>query len=165
MPRIEQIERMRGFDHLLIGRQNQFVLQQPPAGGFMGVELHRQHGGVGLVEVIDRLLDLVLKKHVAVGDRAEWALRPNDVEDAFLALDIHPETFEAVGDFAHHRPAVEPAHLLEVGELRNLHAVEPHSHPNPHAPSVGDSQLSSTNRMSCVSRSKPSERRESRYSS
>ena len=65
-------------------------------------------------------------KHVAVGHDAERPLGPNDVEDAFLALDVHGQALEAVSDLAHHRTTIESAHLLEVGELRYLHAVQPH---------------------------------------
>src|SRR5579862_6498011 len=65
-------------------------------------------------------------EYIAIGHGAEWTPGPDDVEDALLALDVHGEPLETVGDLAHHRPAVEPTHLLKVGELRDLHAVEPH---------------------------------------
>src|ERR1700722_14843626 len=64
-------------------------------------------------------------EYIAVGYGAEGTLRPDDVEDALLALDVHGQALETVGDLAHHRPAVEAPDLLEVGELRDLHAVEP----------------------------------------
>jgi hypothetical protein len=41
-------------------------------------------------------------------------------------LDVHGEAFEAVGELARDRLAVEAAHLLEIGELGHLHAVAPH---------------------------------------
>ncbi len=129
MPRVQQIESVRSLHHLLIGGQHQFVLEQALAGDLVRVELHRQHRRVGLFEVVRRLLDFVLVEHIAVGDRAERAVGPNDVEDAFLALDVHSQAFESVGDLAHHGPAIQAAHLLEVGELRDLHAVQPHLPP------------------------------------
>src|SRR6185437_7414483 len=39
---------------------------------------------------------------------------------------IHRQSLEAVGDLTRDRPAVEAAHLLEVGELGDLHAVQPY---------------------------------------
>src|SRR3546814_2714920 len=42
-----------------------------------------------------------------------------------LVLDVHREPFEPVGQFARDGQAIEPAHLLEIGELRHLHAVAP----------------------------------------
>ena len=89
MPRIQQIECVRGLDHLFVGRQYQLVLEQALAGGLMRIELHRQDRGVGLLEIVGGLLHFVLVKHVAVGDGAERAFGPHDVENAFLALDVH----------------------------------------------------------------------------
>ncbi len=64
-------------------------------------------------------------KHVAVGDRAEGPFGPDDVVDAFLALDVHSQALESVGDFAHHRAAVQSADLLKISELRDFHAIQP----------------------------------------
>ena len=41
------------------------------------------------------------------------------------ALHVHRQAFDAVGDFARNRLAFEAADLLEVGELGDLHAVQP----------------------------------------
>src|SRR5690606_4191609 len=38
---------------------------------------------------------------------------------------IHRDALESVGDLAGDRPAVEAAGLLEIGELGDLHAVQP----------------------------------------
>ncbi len=48
------------------------------------------------------------------------------IEHAIDALDIHGEAFQSIGDLARHRIAIEAADLLEIGELRHLHAVAPH---------------------------------------
>ena len=111
---------------MFVGRQHQFVFEQAPAGGLMRIELHRQHRRVRLFEVVSGLLHFVLMEHIAIGDRAERPIGPDHIEDAFLALDIHRQALEAVGDFAHHGAAIQPADLLEVSELRDLHAVQPH---------------------------------------
>ena len=50
---------------------------------------------------------------------------PDEVEHAFLPLQVHRQALQAVGDFAEDGLAREPADFLEVGELRDLHAVEP----------------------------------------
>src|SRR6202166_2190940 len=92
----------------------------------MRIELSRKHRGVGLFKVVGGLLHFVLMKHVPIRDRTERTVGPNDIEDAFLVLNVHPQALEAVGDLAHHGPAVEAPHLLEVGELRDFHAVQPH---------------------------------------
>ena len=91
----------------------------------MGVELPEQFVDVGVLEVVLRLLDLVLVVDVAVRHATERAVGPDEIEHALDTLQVHRQALEAVGDLAHHGPAVEPAHLLEVSELRHLHAVQP----------------------------------------
>jgi hypothetical protein len=85
------------------------------------VEEPQQPVDVGELEVVLRLFDLVLMVDVAVGD----AVHPHEVEHVLATLQVHREALEPVGEFSQHRPAVEPAHLLEVGVLRDLHAVQP----------------------------------------
>ena len=79
-----------------------------------------------MLEVVGALLDLVLVEHVAVGHAAVRAFGPDKVVDVVHILQVHRQTLEAVGDLAGDRPALEPAGLLEIGELGHLHAVEPH---------------------------------------
>ena len=64
-------------------------------------------------------------KHIAIGDAAKRTVSPYDVENALDTLQVHREALEAVGDFAGDGFAVEAADLLEVGELRDFHAVQP----------------------------------------
>ena len=68
------------------------------------------------------MLDLVLEVDVAVGD----AVRKLQVIHRFDVLQVHRHALETVRDLASDRIAVEAADLLEVRELRDLHAVEPH---------------------------------------
>src|SRR5690606_28961025 len=63
--------------------------------------------------------------HVAVGDLAERAVGVHQVVHRIHALQVHGQAFQAVGDFAGHRVALDAANLLEVGELGDFHAVEP----------------------------------------
>jgi len=65
-----------------------------------------------------------------IGSRLVGALRAVaavevEIEDVLDALHIHRQPFEAVSQFARHRRAFEAGDLLEVGELRDLHAVAP----------------------------------------
>ena len=43
----------------------------------------------------------------------------------FNALDVHRQAFQAVRDFNGNRFNVDTTNLLEVGELRYFHAVQP----------------------------------------
>ena len=101
-------------------------LEQALALLLEGIELARELGHIGELEVVARLLDLVLVIDVAVGDLAKRSVGPHEVVEALDALQVHREPLEAVGDLAHDRAAVEAADLLEVGELGDLHAVQPH---------------------------------------
>src|SRR4029079_1882274 len=49
-----------------------------------------------------------------------------EIEHAVYALHIHRQALEPVGELARDRIAVEAPDLLEIGELRQLHGVEPH---------------------------------------
>ena len=68
-------------------------------------------------------------EHVAVGDAPGFGLAPEDVVNALDSLQVHRQPLEPIGDLARHGAAVEAAHLLEVSELRDLHAVQPHLPP------------------------------------
>ena len=91
----------------------------------MRVELAEELVDVGVFEVVLRLLDLILVIDVAVRDPAQRPVGPDQVEHALDSLQVHGQALETVGDLAHHRPAVQAPDLLEVGELRNLHAIQP----------------------------------------
>ena len=54
------------------------------------------------------------------------ALGPHQIVDAVHVLEVHRDALETIGDLAGDRPAVEAADLLEIGELADLHAVQPH---------------------------------------
>src|SRR5690606_17334029 len=64
--RVQQVERMRGLAHLLVGRQGQAGLDQLQRLALAGVEAMEQFGHVGVLEVVRALLDFVLVVHVAV---------------------------------------------------------------------------------------------------
>src|SRR5262245_4047338 len=77
---------------------------------------------LNLTEHILRLLDLFLQADVAVLHTAS----PLEVEHVIDLLQEHRDALEAVRDFAGDRREIHAADLLEVGELRDLQAVEHH---------------------------------------
>ena len=146
---------MRSFQHLLVGGQGQTAGEQRFALCFAIIEVAEKLAGVGDFEIVGRHLDLVLQEDVAIGDRAALALGPDEVVNAVYLLQIHGDTLDTVGNLSADGVAFEPTHLLEIGKLGDLHAIEQTSQPRPQAPSVGDSQLSSTKRTSCTAMSMP----------
>src|SRR5688500_1245958 len=120
--RVEQVERVRALQHHLVGRQRTARFHEPLRLFLKTREEIKKQIGVRQFEVVARLLDLVLVKHVAIGHSGG----PQQVVHAFLALQVHGQALQAIGNLAQHRLAGEAADLLEVGELGDLHAVEPH---------------------------------------
>ncbi len=116
---------MRGLQYLLVRRQCQFLLHQVLGVAFVGAEGGQQEVDVAVLEVVGALLHLVLVEHVAVPQWPIFAGRIDEVEDVLDALQVHRQALQAVGDLAGDRLAVDAADLLEVGELRHFHAVEP----------------------------------------
>ncbi len=120
---------MRAAQHHLVARQHALRVDQALRFGFVLAEVPEQHLGIRQLEVVARLLNFVLMIDVAIqnGSRRSRlrAIDPDQVEHAFLALQVHREALQAIGDLAEHRLAGEAADLLEIGELRDLHAVEP----------------------------------------
>ncbi len=93
---------------------------------FRHAELLEQHVGVGVFEIVPRIFLLGLQEHVAVAHllRAVAAVEI-EFEDVLDALHIHRQPFEPVGELAGDRRAFKAGDLLEIRELRNLHAVAP----------------------------------------
>ena len=85
-----------------------------------------QHRGVGIFEIVPGIFLLGLQEDVAIGHLV-GAVAAVEVEvvDVVDALHIHRQPLQPVGQFAGHRLAGEARDLLEIGELRHLHAVAP----------------------------------------
>ena len=124
---------MRGLDALIIGGQHHRGARVAPAASSArhsasaSSKCRSSMLGIGILEIVARIFLLGLPEHLAIGD----ALGPGaaveiEVEDIVDALHIHGEALEPVGELARDRRAVEPADLLEIGELRHFHAVAPH---------------------------------------
>ena len=132
---VEQVEDVACLDALVVGRQRhrggarrrvarpREYLRQ---AAFRVAEVAEQHLGVGVLEIVPRVFLLGLQEDVAIGDLV-GALAAVEVElEAVVdALQVHGEALEAVGELARDRRAFEARDLLEVGELRHLHAVAP----------------------------------------
>ena len=120
--RLQRVEHVAGLDRLLIGRDRQLGVEAALAlrGGL--AEQVEQRVGVGDLEIVGRHLDLILEEDVAVGHARVVEL---EVEHIVDALDVHRQPLEPVGQLAGHRLALEPADLLEVGELGHFHPVAP----------------------------------------
>lgn len=94
--------------------------------GLVVVKLLTHHLDVCDLKVIGTELALVLEEHVAVGHgRAVGQIAPHQIVDRVDALSVHGDTLQAIGDLDGHGVDLDTAHLLEVRELRDLHAVEP----------------------------------------
>ena len=89
---------------------------------FHGWQRHSAKIHVAVLEVVGRLLDFVLMIYVPIGE----TFRPGEVEYIFHALQVHGKPLQPIGDFARNGLAVHAADLLKIGELRHLHAVQPH---------------------------------------
>src|SRR6056297_1623836 len=135
--RVQQVEDVRGLEHLLVGGQRQRARQQRGAAGLQLVELAKEDLHVGLLEVVGRHLHLVLVVDVAVADLPQRPVGPAEVEYAVHPPQVHGDAFQPVGDLAGDRTAVQPPDLLEVGELGDLHAVQPDLPPQAPGPQRG----------------------------
>ena len=114
---------MAGLDRLVIGGERHAIVDAAAPFGLAILEPAEQFFGVGDLEIPFRHLLFIGQEHVAIGDTGIIEFQ---VIDAVDALNIHGQPFEAVGEFARDRLAVIAAHLLEIGELRDFHAVAPH---------------------------------------
>ena len=112
---------MRAFQDHLVSWQHALRADQALRLGLVILEVLKEEIRIRELEVVARLLHLVLVVHIAIADRVD----PHEVVDAFLALQIHRQALQAIGDLAEHRLARQAADLLEIRELRNLHAIEP----------------------------------------
>src|SRR5919109_3394537 len=119
--RVQEVERVRCLQDLVVGRERQAALEKVAAlrlvlGEAAFERLHR-----GGLEVVGRPLALVLAKDVAPGHPG----RPLELEGGPLPLQDECEPLEAVRDLGREQVELEPAHLLEVRPLRDFHAVNP----------------------------------------
>jgi len=89
---------------------------------FVSIKQFAQHGNIGHFKIVSRKFYFTAVMNVTVFD----FIRPLQIINVVDALDIHGNAFRAVSQLGADGTAVETAHLLEVGELGNFHAVEPY---------------------------------------
>src|SRR5919106_4268144 len=118
---VEQVEGVRALQHLVVGGERQPALEQVPALLLVLPEAPHEHLHGCLLEVVDGPLALAL----AVALRPGHAGRPLHLEGAPLVLQEHGQPLETVGDLCRNQVELEPAELLEVRELGDLHPVHP----------------------------------------
>src|SRR5271163_651156 len=124
--RIEEVEEMARFQALVVSRQREPMVDQRPALGLGIAEMHNEAGSIGKLKIVGREFLLGALEDLAVCDTT----RPAgsivvEVKHALDTLDIHSQPFEPVGQLGRNRVAFDTADLLEIGELADLHAVEP----------------------------------------
>ena len=91
---------------------------------FVKLGTHKLH--VSDLEVVFRELTLVLQEDVAVRYNGTiFRTAPDKIVHGVDALDVHGQALQAIGDLHGNGIDLKAAHLLEIGELRDLHAVEP----------------------------------------
>ena len=123
---VEQVEGMRALQAVIVRGKRKLLLDQAPALVLVLVEEAQEPVGIARVEAVLALLPLVLPEGVAVGEPAAVGVGAEDqVVDVVDALQVHGDPLEPVGQLRRHRPALESARLLEVGELGHLHPVAP----------------------------------------
>ena len=73
------------------------------------------------LEVVRRPFALAARMHIRIGE----ARRPRQIPTRIDTLEIHGEPLEAIRQLHRDWVAIDTPGLLEVGELRHLHTVEP----------------------------------------
>src|SRR5690606_35978830 len=120
--RIEDVEEMARLHALVIGRERKAGRQNIVALALRILEMPHQDLDIGMFEIIGGEFLFILQENVAVSDAG---IVPFQVEHIVNALHIHGETFKPVGQLARNGVTLEPADLLEEGELTDLHPVAP----------------------------------------
>src|SRR5881296_3872213 len=118
--RVEQIERVAALAAVIVGREHQLRVEQPSALLLEEAEELEERVQIGDLEVVARELDLLPVPHLAVSQSGA----PLQIVDAVDARDERGDAFEPVGYLDADRVQIQPCGLLEVGELRDLQAVE-----------------------------------------
>ena len=112
---------MRTLQNVIVGGLHKTFIQNALALPLVENEKLKKHRHVRDLEVVVGVLHLPLQVHVAVADLAH----PLQVVNVFHLLNVHGQALDAVGDLRRHKFHVDAAHLLEIGELRHLHPIEP----------------------------------------
>src|SRR5215469_12147416 len=117
---------MTRFQALVVRGQRETAADQSPAL-LLGVsEMRSKKLSICKLEIVGREFHLRSLENLPIRDQGR-SRSPVvvEIEDAFEPLDEHRQPFEAIGQLGRNRVTVDAADLLEIGELADLHAVEP----------------------------------------
>ncbi len=123
--RVEHVEDVRALEHQVVPRRQDPLVEQAHRLGLVAVEKLTVEAYVGLLEIEPGELDLVLPRQLPEAD----ARRPFEVEEALDSLQERRDASETVRDLGRHDVEFHASGLLEVGELSDLHPVDPHLPP------------------------------------
>ena len=112
---------MRALQDLVVGRDRQCSLKATAALRLVMVEGSHEARDIRDLEVIRRPFALAARMHIRIGE----ARRPRQIPTRIDTLEIHGEPLEAIRQLHRDWVAIDTPGLLEVGELRHLHTVEP----------------------------------------
>src|SRR6185437_924879 len=123
---VEEVEEMARLQALVVGRKRQALVDEGGAFRLGVAEMREQPAGVGVFEIEGGELALGAAEDLIVGDLpGAGGAVVVEVEDALDALDIHGKAFQPIGQLGRDGIAFDAADLLKIGELADLHAVEP----------------------------------------
>ena len=78
-----------------------------------------------MMKIISGHFHFILVKDLTVGHITMECSGPDQVVNTVDILQIHGNAFQAIGDLTGHRLAIQPADLLKIGKLTDLHPVQP----------------------------------------
>ena len=112
---------MRTLQRVVVRRVEQWrvTVEQEEAFLLVLIEQPRKQLRARSLEDVNGVLVFLSPAKLSVRD----PVRPGDVEDVADAGEEHRDPLEAIGQLGGDRRQLLPSGLLEVGELRDLHAV------------------------------------------
>ena len=119
--RVQQVEGLRATQDVVVGRDDQAGGDGALALRLVQVVHLLEALHIGQLEVVLAILDLLLQVDVAVAALAV----PGDLPDLAHPLQEHGDALQPVGQLDADRLQSHAAGLLEIGELGDLHAVQP----------------------------------------
>src|SRR4051794_37823864 len=132
---VERVEHVRALQRPVVCGKDELRIEAAFRFCLVHFEKFPVQTDVRRLEVVLRKLVLVLLPHGAVAETGA----PFDVVDRRLAREEHRQALDAIRDLGGDRREVDAAGLLEVCELRDLHAVEEDL--PPHAPRAEGGRL------------------------
>ena len=76
-----------------------------------------------MFEIIGGHLHFILMIDITIANRTVRSFRPYQVKYTFDLLQVHGDAFQPIGQLTAYRSAFQATDLLEIGKLRDFHAV------------------------------------------